>query len=550
MAEADMSGRTYRLSPPDRTGALLGLGGPQVMVMGAGLLAAVAARSAGAPTPVVVLPLAVGVAVGLARVGGRPLLEVTPPALAWAAVVLGRRRRWLAPVSEMGMHPDAGPALPPPLDGQVLLAVDPPANCAPGWHDKIAVVHDRGGGSHRLALVLVATGSALAVAALGQLLLAGAVAGAGAVLALVSGQGSDTYSATLRVSGAAFDLAEGTEQDRLVALWGNALGAFCRERAPVAWVRWAQFAAPAGIEEHLAYLAEHGHDDATDPAVASYRSLVAAAGPAATRQEVLVTVTVDAFRVVAGTGPGAERGGAAVEVLMEELALLAARLETAGLVVAAPLAPQELARALRVRLDPTVAATLDRRGRSLGEVAGVVCPANAGPLAAEADWSGWRVDGSLHRSFLVVDWPRLAVAADWMGELLRWRGAVRTVAVVYEPVAPAASRRAIRREMAKLDSDAEHRSRAGFRVPAAVHRAAEAVAEREAELADGYPELDYAGLVTLSAPDAGALARASAALIQVAAGVGVELRPLDGRHGAGVGACLPLARALGPRGLG
>ena len=71
-------------------------------------------------------------------------------------------------------------------------------------------------------------------------------------------------------------------QELQLHLWGDALAAFCMERGPVARLRWTEWAAPAGLDESLAYLDEHSaHDDSSD-AVASYRDLLAQAGPMST----------------------------------------------------------------------------------------------------------------------------------------------------------------------------------------------------------------------------------------------------------------------------
>ena len=494
-----MSAPVYRLNPIDRTGAMFGLGGAQVGVLGAGLVLAVVLRSAGVAIGWVAAPVVVALIGATVRIGGQPLLEAAPPALAFGLRALAGRRRWLAPLG-VGQVGDQ-PPLPPALAGQTILAVD--AIQAGFAHaGDIAVVHDTKAGR---------------------------------------------YSASLRVSGGAFCLAEDHEQARQVALWAEAQAAFCTESNPVVAIRWSEWAAPAAMEEQLAWLAEQG-GDADDPAVASYRTFLEAAGPMAARHEVLVSIIIDAKRVAARSRGGKDRSAAPVEAVMRELRNYARRLESAGLSVVA-LSPGELARALRLRLDPGAAAVLDRRARTLGVAAGVVTVANAGPLATETTWSHWRVDGSFHRSFLVSEWPRVGVRAAWMAELVLFGGAVRTVALVAEPVPLRQSRRAIERQATKLASDADQRERCGFRVSAAHRRAEAAVAEREEELVAGYAELRYAGLVVVSASSAEALDDACVAVGEAAGRVGIELRALHARHDLAVGACLPLARSLAPEAL-
>ena len=492
-----MIARTYRFSPLDRTGVLLGLGGPQVLVVGAGVVAAVVLRSAGLSLALVVAPIAIAALAALLRVGGQPALEVAPPAGSFGLRALRRRNRWFAPVPALGADLSTSPALPPALDGQVVLGVDAEAAgfATPGT---LAVVHDRRGGR---------------------------------------------VSATVAVSGGAFALVERAEQDRMVAAGGQAQAAFCTGASPVVAVRWSEWAAPADIDQPLGWLDAHGGDP-DDAEVASYRAFVESAGRLAFRHEVLVSLIVDLGRV----GRTREHGrlAAGVEVVCAELRSFAERLVAAGMSVSAPLSPAALSRALRLRLDPTASLLLDAQGQSLGQLAGLSTLANAGPLATDSSWSTWRVDESCHRGFLVTEWPRVDVAAAWMADLVLAGGVVRSLAVVAEPVPIRTSRRAIERQAAKRASDADHRERTGFRVGADHARAETAVAEREAELVAGFAELRFAGVVVVSAANPEALDGAARAMVQQADAVGIEIKALSGRHDQALGACVPLTRTLAP----
>ncbi len=493
-----MSPRTYRLDPQDRTGWMFGLAGPQIVTLGLGIVVGVLLMQAGVALSASAVPMVACLVLGLVRIGGRSLLEWVPSVWRWVRTGGGNAQVWLAPLTRTAAPLATTPPLPPPLDAQVILVAGEDRG-AP-----VAVVHD---------------------------------------------QRADTYAASLKVAGRQFALVERGEQENLLAMWGDALAPFCQERGPVIEVRWSEWAAPAGMEEQHAYLAEHMIDDPQDPAVVSYRQLLRTSAPVATRHEVLVTVVVSAGRIRAKVAAAGDRHAVAIDALVNEVGLLRVRLERAGLAVSAPLTPHELARALRVRLDPTVIPTLDRRGRSLGDRAGLVEPGDGGPLAAKATWSHWQVDGSFHRCFYFREWPRSEVGATWMSDLLLYGKAVRTVAVSYQPVPPRVSQRTITRQAAKLESDAEHRRKTGFRVGAQHRRAALAVEEREEELVAGFSEFEFAGLVSVAAASEEALEKACADLVQVAAGCQIELRPLDGRQAEGVGACLPLARGVAPKGL-
>ncbi len=490
-----MSDRTYHLNPPDRTGVILGLGLPQCITLGSAMVVGVFAARFGAPLIVVPLLLVGAALVALVPLSGLPLVEWGGPMLRWARSGGRKGQRWFAPLLAINGPPVTTPTLPPAMAGQEVLACESRGEPA-------AVVHDKKAGN---------------------------------------------FAATLRVSGRQFSLLERGEQDALLGMWGDALAPFSRQGSPVVEVRWSEWAAPSGMEEQLEYIADHAATDANAPAMASYRDLLRTAGPAATRHEVLVTVVLSQAKVRMGTRHHGDRTQAAIEALLEEMRLLARRLNMAGLAVSAVLSPAELCRALRVRLDPRCMAALDRRGRTLGDRAGLVAPADGGPSAVSTSWGHWQADASVHRAFYFHEWPRFEVGPDWMANLLLYGASVRSVAVCYHPVSARASQRAILRQAAKLESDADQRVRSGFRVGAHHRRASRAVEEREEELVAGFAEQEYIGIVDVCCPDLESLEKSAAEVIEVSAGCGIELRPLDGRHVEGVAACLPLCRGVAQR---
>jgi hypothetical protein len=354
----------------------------------------------------------------------------------------------------------------------------------------------------------------------------------------------DTLSATVAVNGGAFALLERGDQERALARWGDVLAAFCGERRPVSRVRITEHAAPSGVGDHERFVAENGADPVTSAPRRVYDELLATAGPLAVAHEVLVTLTVDQRRVRARRGPTLV---AAIEALGEELRLLTSRLEGAGMNVGAPLSAPALARALRVRLDPTRAAGVLTDLRSLADLAGLDITRRYGPMASENAWTDVRVDGTFHRTYWVAEWPRLEVGPSWLEPLLLHPGGTRTFSVHYEPVAPTRSQRRIDRDTTRLAADEEQRSRAGFRIGARHRRVEAAVLERETELVAGYAELEFAGFLTVSAPDQDTLDRSCAEYEQAAGQAGLEVRALDARHDLGLVCSLPVARGVAQR---
>src|SRR5208282_4203361 len=57
------------------------------------------------------------------------------------------------------------------------------------------------------------------------------------------------------------------------------------------------------------------------------------------------------------------------------------------------------------------------------------------PMAMEESWSAVRVDGMVHATFWVAEWPRIEVRSDFLAPLLL--GSARsTLSVVMEPLGP------------------------------------------------------------------------------------------------------------------
>ncbi|MEW6470672.1 MAG: SCO6880 family protein [Actinomycetota bacterium] len=503
---SDTSGRMYRFPPLDRTGWLLGLSGAQCVILAAGTLAAGLLLDARAPAPAVVAALALAVTAAFAPWDGRPAHQWLPALARVGFLRFTGRHAWVAELPFLSRRPDDAarpPSLPPFLDGLTLTDAGSLAQAAgpaasPGG---VAVVHDR---RHR------------------------------------------TASASLRAGGCGFALLERAEQDRLVALWGDVLAGFCAERSAVVSVRVTEWAGPDHLSEFERFADQRRRAPTGSPAVDSYRELLADAGERAARHDVLVTVTVALHRLRRHRGKGSAQETASA-VLLEELRLLTGRLEAAGVDVAGPLSLTDTAEAMRMRADPTVVRAARRRNRSLAAMAGLVSPWNWGPLATESDWDHLRVDGALHRTYWVAEWPRLDVPAGWLEPILLHAGGTRTFTVHCEPVPPSRSRRRIDRDATRLAADGEQRSRAGFRVGARHHRSEAAVLEREAELVAGHNELEYAGFLTVTAATDEELKRSCADYEQAAAQAGLELRPVHGQHDLGFVCALPVGRGLATR---
>jgi hypothetical protein len=139
------------------------------------------------------------------------------------------------------------------------------------------------------------------------------------------------------------------------------------------------------------------------------------------------------------------------------------------------------------------------------------------------------------------------VPAGWLDQLLFGIPATRTVTVVFEPIAPSRSDRDIDKETVTRETNAEDRARRGFRVRAADRKAAREVTLRESELNDGYSELAYVGLLTVTASSVEELDDFGGIVEQTAAQAGIELHPLYARQASGWVSSLPLGRTVARR---
>jgi hypothetical protein len=483
--------RMYRFDLLDRTGVFLGFGIVQLALLGVGGLASTLAVTAGLPLLLAAVPALLGLVLSIVRVDGERLVDWLPVAVRW---VFGRQhRRWLAPLHLFAPDhdADAAPPLPPFLTGIELL--EAPAS----W---------------------------------------GRLAGAGVVHDTSSG----AMSAIVRVRGQHFALAQRDEQVRLLAGWGDVLAGFATERGAVARLSWTDFTTPTGMRDHSTWLAAQptGSSEASD----SYRDLLAGTGALTAGHDVLVTATVARERL-SGSHSRLDVQERLLAVLGKAVDTLVRGLRTAELLADDPLTAGEVAAVLRGRLDPTYMRKAS--SGSLAERLGLVRPANAGPLAVDVEWGRLRTDGAWHRTYWVAEWPRLTQHPDWMEPILAFAGSgSRGLTVLFEPVAPSASRRRVDRDSIKLETDASSRAERGRRVDAGHRRLQAAVVEREAELVAGYAEVSYAGLVVVTADDELALRNACDECEQIAREHGLELRPLDGRQDLAFAAALPLGLGL------
>lgn len=482
--------RTYRLEPLDSSGIFLGLGAVQCVLLGGGIALGVMTLTAGALLPIAAAPVLVATAVSFTRIGGHATWEWVPLLAGWVWARLRRGRRWTASLP-LWSTVDGPAPMPPCLDGLDIVGID--------WR-------------------------------------------AAASLGAVRDRHRRTLTAVVPVTGPQFVVEPRGEQERLLAGWGDLLGQYAVEHGVVSHLSWSDLAQPSGMGDHIAWLRSDERGTPNDAAAASYRELLEVGTTSAINHEAVVTITVARERLSrhrAGNGGADEQLRRALVTSVE--ALLRG-LRSADLAASDPLDPPGLQRLVRSRIDPVGAPPRPREGRLVERLA-LVRSTTAGPLALETDWRHLRADDAFHRTWWVGTWPRLAVPPAWLEPFLSGGGVTRSMTVYFQPVSTHQSRRRIERDLVKLESDAVTKEEKGRRIDARHRRATQALLDREEELVAGYPEMGYAGLVTVSARTLDALDEHSEIIEQLARESGMDLRVLDARQDLGWAAALPLGLA-------
>jgi len=486
-APAPQPRTTYAFGPRETRGLLLGLRGPQLAILVIGLGCLVAGLSAGfGGAAIGMLALAGSVAVVFVPLGGRTAEQ-------WALVAVAFGVQRLTGQHDYRRPPvaGAGAALPGPLNALRILTV-PVAD-----DSHVAVVKDATRG---------------------------------------------TYTAVAAVRGSTFALLEADEQDRRVSAWGRLLAELAREGSPVGRVQWVERTVPDSGDALARFWAEAG-GHGSRAAAASYRQLIATAGPATQRHETYLAVAIDARRARRAIRQAGCGDDGACAVLLRELAAIQDRLAQASLEVVGWLPPRALAQVLRTAYEPGAGTHLDKR-HGCGRGAGVD-PALAGPMAAEHTWGSYRSDDGWHATYWVHEWPRMEVGADFLVPLLLHTTCRRTVALIAEPVS---TRQAVRQVSAAKTAELANqtmRDRVG-QVTTERHRAEAAeVARREAELVAGHAEFRFTAFITVTATSPAGLEEAGGQVEHAAHQSYLEIRRLYGQQDQAFTYTLPLAR--GPR---
>lgn len=480
-----MSGRTYQLAARDNTGVFLGLGAVECALVGAGFVGTISMRLLGVPVIPSTVPIALAATVAKAMIGGKPLHEWVRLSIAWSWTSAMGRHRWQRALPLLPESGDRRTVLPPALAGIDIIEL-------PGT-ERIAAVRDR----RRARLTAVFT---------------------------------------VRTRG--FVGADPSAQEALLARWGDVLAAQADSGHGVVQVGWSHEATPTDLEEHRWWCDDRLPEGSAD--ADQYRALIDEVAATASRRTTYVWITVSG-RDIGGQGRLIDRATAQLPSVVDSVA---DRLADGGVLVEGPLTVPELWRLLRRRCDPCrPPATVDHTGPSgsLAQRMGLVAPTTGSPLALDVDWSGLRIDGGLHRLYWVESWPRRPVPADWLaGFLAGFESAAMTVS--HRPVDPARSQRRIDSQLVKISAHLARKEDRSRRVTEVERRVQDAAENLESEIASGFAETLYIGLVCVSASTEQELEDRCNDIEQAARVAQLGLRVIHGRQDFAWVASLPFGQ--------
>jgi hypothetical protein len=334
-----------------------------------------------------------------------------------------------------------------------------------------------------------------------------------------------TLTAGLSVRGRGFALLGPDEQDTRVAGWSSVLATLAREGSVIRRVQWMAASFPDQGHGVRAYLSSQARADPASTCLASYEALLDEIDADACTHDVVLTVQVRLTKSV-------EIAGA---VLQREMASLARLLPDADIEVSGVLSADDLVTRLLRTYEPSPV-----------HGGGTSAASDPWPMAMEEEWGRVRVDGLLHTTFWVAEWPRTDVRSDFLAPLLLGSARV-TLSVVMEPLGPEKAVRKVEASRTADLADAELRRRGGFMSTARHSRESDVLVRREAELADGHASFRYSGFITVTARNDAEMDAACDVVQHATSQSRLVIRRLYGEQASAYTCTLPLARGLAGR---
>ncbi|WP_328770527.1 SCO6880 family protein [Streptomyces sp. NBC_00286] len=331
--------------------------------------------------------------------------------------------------------------------------------------------------------------------------------------------------------------------------------ALVNEQQVDTWVaHWGQWLSALGAEPGLV-AASVTVETAPDSGVRLQQEIAANAVAEAPRlarsmlREVLSAYPAGSAQIatrIALTYSGAARAGTPRRSAEDMAVHIGARLPglTAGLSMtgagaAVPMTATELAEAVRVAYDPTVAPLVEE-ARATGGT-GLTWD-QTGPMAAQEAWDHYRHDGAFSVTWAMTEAPQGEVFSNVLTGLVQPNRDIarKRVTLLYRPHTRAEGARVVQQDYKNALFNAQQSQIGQARDDAEVTSARRTTEEQ----AQGHGVIRFGLLVTATVSSAGELAKAAAAVDNLAPAARIAVRPVYGSQAAAFAAALPLGLVL------
>jgi hypothetical protein len=342
-----------------------------------------------------------------------------------------------------------------------------------------------------------------------------------------------TLTAVLSVSHPAFVLLDRDDRTQRVSRWGRVLAGLAQS-GTLAALQITEATVPDPGDGLVDWFASRGNGQA-GWAAEQYEALLDQARLGSSTHRTTVSIALNlraAGRAVKAAGGG--MAGAAA-VLGQDMAALADALRQAGLTVGDWLGETEVAGLIRAAYEPTV--SLDSRTEPSVRLG------SAGPVAISEHWDCLRHDSAWSTVLWIAEWPRIDVPPDFLHPIVFAPGVRRTLSLTARPRPSDEALRQIRKEKTEAVADQAQKARVGQLADLADAHEYEDLLNRERSVISGHTDVEFVGLISVTAPSRDLLEAGRVAVMRAAGQAACDVRPLYGHQAQGfIQAALPLAR--------
>ena len=343
-----------------------------------------------------------------------------------------------------------------------------------------------------------------------------------------------TLSAVLAISHPAYVLLAPIDQESRVSNWGRVIASLAQTgTCSVLQILESTIPDP-GTKVAQWYAMNATHRD--DWPNAEYQALLAQSSFGSSTHRTTITITLDMKRAAPAIRSAGRGLKGAAHVLRIDMSVLEHGLRAADLRLGGWLGEAQVAAMIRQAYDPTTELDAHSPGATL---------VSAGPVALSEHWSFLHHDSGYSAVLWISEWPRIEVAPHFLHALIFAPDIRKSLCLLARPLGTAEALRTLRKEKTEAITDAGHKAKVGQVQDLSDVQEYNDLLKREQALIGGHADVQFSGLITVTASSEEGLTQAVALIERSAGQSGCETRRLYGRQSQGfvVGA-LPLGRGV------